>query len=142
MNGFFDSISVGRRGYDPILAKKARANIAGRGREIGTGVTNQVTTGLQNRGLGRSAGMLNAVGLGTQAQSGYLANAGQQFNEGEQQFTEGNRRFDTGIGLALKQLFLQRKKDEESQPGWMDILGSLIGGGAQVGAAALGKPPV
>jgi hypothetical protein len=140
MAGFFDSVGVATRGYDPNIAKKARGTIAMRGREIGTGVTNQVTTGLQNRGLGRSAGMLNAVGLGARAQGDYLSQAGTAFDQSEQDFTESNRRFDTGIGLALKRLFLENKWNKDAQPGWQDILGALIGGGAQAAGAAAGKP--
>jgi hypothetical protein len=139
MNGFFDSVSVGTRRFDPVLAKRARANINAQGRGIGIGTANQIGTGLLNRGLGNSAGIYGAAGAGGRAQGDFLSKYLLNFDLGEQDFTENARRFDTGTALALKQMFLQRKRDEEAQPGWLDVLGSMIGGGAQVGAARLGR---
>ena len=56
---------VAPRRYDPVLAARQNANIARQARGVGMGLTNQITQGLQNRGLGRSAGVFNAAGAGS-----------------------------------------------------------------------------
>ena len=104
------------RRYDPVLAARQSANIAGQARGVGMGLTNQIVAGLRNRGLGRSAGVFNAAGAGARAQGDVLSRYQLGADLGEQNFTEGARQFDTNTILAIRNLLLKMREIENNKP--------------------------
>ena len=107
---------VAPRRYDPVLAARQNANIAGQARGVGMGLTNQITQGLQNRGLGRSAGVFNAASAGARAQGDTLSQYQLGADLNEQNFTESARQFDTNTILAIRNLLLRMQEIKNNKP--------------------------
>jgi len=108
-------------GREAQASKGAQARLSGLGLGNVPGVASDVATRQNRQFMGQLGGLHSKIDL--------------QYARDK----EGSRQFDAQLAFAKEQY--ADAKDWREKTYWLDMLDSLIGAGATIGAAAVGKPP-